>query len=117
MITDDQLEELDTCKVDWGCYDRTEKYAYARRAIALALQVKPLDFKSDDHGSKFARTSYGEYWIYPPERAHEGWLSVTPSGTEAEHSSEEYAIKVAQDIHKEKILRELVHGGNNGTNS
>lgn len=50
MITDEQLEELDTCNFDWGCYDRTEKYAYARRAIALALQVKPLEQPKDDYG-------------------------------------------------------------------
>lgn len=111
MITDEQLEELDTTTYDWSCHDRAEKYAYARRAIALAVQVKPLDFKSDDHGSKFALTSYGEYWIYPPERAHEGWLSVTPSGTEAEYSSEQYAVEIAQDIHKAKILKELLYRG------
>lgn len=39
MITDEQLEELDTTDYTWSCHDRLVKYVYARRAIALAQQV------------------------------------------------------------------------------
>lgn len=72
-------------------------------------QVKPLDFKNDEYGNKFALTSYGTYWVYAPDNAYSGWLLVTACGSEDESNSEQRAIEIAQGIHKAKILECLIN--------
>lgn len=125
MITNDEIYKLAASKltvqgVEIPCINGVLGFADA--IIALARQVKPLEFARGDDGDLLAHCSYGVYIIMPVvgnPGIYELFIGRDiPQGIDEEmerFSSEQYAVEIAQDIHKAKILRELVHGsGGNG---
>lgn len=130
MINDEQIAELianyEAPAHIWKndvTFAREYAFEFARSLVALAQQVKPLEFVRDDDGDLVAHCSYGVYCVMPcwivdgklGVRMHIG--SELPGhidfNTTTPYQSVEHAVEAAQDIHKAKILRELVHGGGN----
>jgi hypothetical protein len=84
---------------------------FARKLIELAQEVGELAFEEDEFGNLHADTPFGEYWVYAPENQNDDWLMVPACGTESSFSSKEYAVELANDIHKAKIIKGLKYGG------
>lgn len=123
MITDEQIAELianyEAPAHIWKndvTFAREYAFEFARSLVALAQQVRPLEFKRDGDGDLVAHCSYGVYLIFNGSVQFQLFVGSELPGhidfdKTAPFSSEQYAIEIAQDIHKAKILRELVHGG------
>ena len=91
MITDEQLDLLyDKHSNKYGEQSIPEWYAFCRELIALAQQVKPLEFFIGDDGRATAETPFGTYRV--------------------NHTLDE-AIAVANEDYQRRVLQCLVHGG------
>lgn len=127
MISDKEIKQsLETAGVEFQYFThaRTNKQACTtcgstdfdliskgvESLVARAQEVKQLEFERDSDGDLVAHCSYGFYWIVGTDQSCIS-LSCNQVRIDGDFSSEQYAIEIAQDIHKAKILRELVHGG------
>lgn len=125
MITNDKIREILTAGENaFKMHDIDGKqdlklyvYERVRALIAEAQQVKPLEFNPDeklDYGyDLIAYTSYGHYGLQRQFGATTYALFINGKREHEPFSSVEFAVEIAQDIHKAKILRELVHNGSN----
>ena len=73
-----------------------------RALIALAQEVKPLEFKQDEDGDYCAKTILGEYWIYA------GKMFIF---RRLELKTLEEAIEAANADFRKRVLSCLVNGG------
>lgn len=114
MITDEQIEALDACQYDWSCHDKEEKYAFARRVIALAQEVRPLNWRQD--GSYWRATcDYGFYELRPVGFFFRVYLNESGSHNilAREVAGLDEAMQIAQSDFAARVLANLKYGGTN----
>jgi len=118
MITDEQIKALAVkrgFKLNNVNGDDLKPYvhSFSRDLIALAQQVKPLEFVRD-HGSLWCKTSIGEYSIHL-KCCDEGdgyVFELDESDQDDEvYRTEDEAINATQKDYWRRALSCLVHGG------
>ena len=122
MITDEQIKQLAvSCgfKLTNENGDDLKPYVYefARELIALAQQVKPLEFKCL-HSAVFAHTAIGDYEILHTVDDIDGrpeaegyYYELANSGALEAYETEAEAIAAANEDYRRRVLGCLVNGG------
>ena len=119
MITDEQLDLLyEKHSNKYGEQSIPEWYAFCRELIALAQEVKPLEFESDEDGdyvafSAFSSDEDGDYVAVSAFGRHFLYLSFT--GKTYQYNNTRYntldeAIEAANADYRRRVLSCLVWG-------
>ena len=105
MITDEQITQIaDKHHEMWGYQTKSQFIAMCREIIALAQQVKSLEFVQDDYGDLVAKSPMGKFHV----------LNMVLSGfvyNGKSYPTEYEAIEAANEDYQRRVLQCLVHGG------
>lgn len=98
MITDEQILDLAEQHDD-------SVFMFASELIALAQEVKPLEFERDEDGDYVAVSAFGRYVIYL------SFTQRTYQYNNTRYNTLDEAIESAQQDYRHRVLSCLVNGG------
>lgn len=111
MITDEQIRQLQRKWVYVLYGNENDVHGlipFARELIALAQQVKPLEFKQHGHRI-YATTNFGDYFVEETMEGHA--YEFESDESELVYDTEEEAIEAANEDYQRRVLSCLVNGG------